>query len=215
MFSADYLNTGGLYCCLVAASLALSPSRTAAHGGVYLEEDLCVIQIEVFEAHFKVYQPRVRQHEEFCEDLPEVDETVFVLEYANSPLAQAPIDFRIIKDVTGLGRFARLEDVERIEDLDAATVFYGPPVIDPDVFTVVHHFDEPGWFIGIVTAKHPTLGKTYTAVFPFEVGFTGLGYLPLFGGLIILAQLGYWLMTGQLTRWRERWWRRSGASAGT
>ena len=193
-----------LACGLAVCCIAAAP-EVEAHGGVVLEEDICVIQIEVFRAHFKVYQPRVRQHEEFCEDLPEVDETVFVMEYAHSSLAESPIDFRIIKDVTGLERFARLEDVQQIEDLDAATVFYQAPVVDPDVFTVVHRFEEPGWFIGIVTAEHPTLGKTYTAMFPFEVGFSGFGYLPIFAGLIILAQLYYLFTTGLLSRWRNRW----------
>lgn len=202
-----------LFCCLTAGWLVGGASDVRAHGGVILEEDLCVIQIEVFRAHFKVYQPRVREHEEFCEDLPEVAETVFVMEYAHSSLAEVPIEFRIIRDVTGLERFARMEDVRQIEDLDAATVFYQPPVLDPDVFTVVHRFDEPGWFIGIVTAEHPTLGKTYAAMFPFEVGFSGFGYLPLFAALIVLAQLYYLFATGQLARWRERWLPRARASS--
>lgn len=179
--------------------------KANAHGGVVLEEDLCVIKIEVFSAHFKIYQPQVRQHQEFCEDLPEVAETVFVMEYAHSSLREASIEFRIIRDITGLRRFAKMENIKQINDLESATVFYQAPSLDPDIFTAVYQFDKPGWFIGIVTARHPELNKTYTAMFPFEVGFSGFGYLPLFAALITLIQIYYLFTTGQLARWKEKW----------
>ena len=190
-------------------------SQAAAHGGVVEEDDICVIKVNYLRAHFKIYQPRVSGHEQFCEDLPAATESVFVMEFMHDALQTMPIDFRIVRDVTGQGRFARLEDIEKIDDLEAATVFYRSAQIEPDVYSVVHTFENEGDFIGIVSASNTDTGEVYAAVFPFEVGFTGLGYLPLFGGLIILAQLGYWLITGQLARWRERWWRRSGASAET
>ena len=185
--------------------MACACMKASAHGGVVLEEDLCVIKIEVFSAHFKIYQPQVRQHQEFCEDLPEVAETVFVMEYAHSSLREASIEFRIIRDITGLGRFAKMENIKQIKDLESATVFYQAPSLDPDIFTAVYQFDEPGWFIGIVTAQHPGLGKTYAAMFPFEVGFAGFGYLPLFGALIIFIQIYYLFTNGQLARWKEKW----------
>ena len=74
-----------------------------------------------------------------------------------------------------------------------------------DIFTAIHQFEEPGWFIGIVTATHPELNKTYTAMFPFEVGFSGFGYLPLFVALITFLQIYYLFTTGQLTRWKDKW----------
>ena len=91
------------------------PTKIYAHGGVVLEEDICVIKIEIFSAHFRIYQPKARQHQEFCEDIPEVDETVFVMEYEHSSLSQTPIEFRIIKDVTELGRYAKMKNVEEIK----------------------------------------------------------------------------------------------------
>ncbi len=181
------------------------PTKIYAHGGVVLEEDICVIKIEIFSAHFRIYQPKARQHQEFCEDIPEVDETVFVMEYEHSSLSQTPIEFRIIKDVTELGRYAKMKNVEEIKNLDSVTVFYQPPKLDPDIFTAIHQFEEPGWFIGIVTATHPELNKTYTAMFPFEVGFSGFGYLPLFVALITFLQIYYLFTTGQLTRWKDKW----------
>ena len=120
-------------------------------------------------------------------------------------LGAAPIEFRIIRNVTGLGLFAGVEDVARLDDLDAVTVFHQRPIIEPDVYSIVHRFDAPGEFIGIVSARYPDTGKIYSAVFPFEVGFTGFGFWPLIISVLILVQINYWLMTGRLSRWRQRW----------
>jgi len=116
-------------------------------------------------------------------------------------LQTMPIDFRIVRDVTGKGRFARMEDIEEIDDLDAATVFYQPALLEPDVYSVVHTFENEGDFIGIVSATNADTGEVYAAVFPFEVGFTGWGYWPLFIGLLVLIQIQYLAMSGRLKRW--------------
>ncbi len=173
----------------------------AAHGGVVQEDDLCVIKIKFLRAHFKVYQPRVSGHKQFCEDLPVASESVFIMEYEHDALASMLIDFRIIRDITGKGRFARMEDIQQVDDLDSATVFYQPAVTEPDVFAVMHNFAEEGDFIGIVTATEPNTNKVYAAAFPFEVGFTGIGYLPFFIVLLLVLQLQYLIMSGRLKRW--------------
>jgi hypothetical protein len=191
-----------LYCWAAMFALTVVADEARAHGGVAVVEDICAIQIGVFKAHFKAYEPREHRHQEFCEDLPDAAETVFVMEYLHGNFAATPIEFRIIKDVTGHGRYASLQDVEKIPNLDRATVLYQPPTVRPDVFTAVYNFTEPGWYIGIVKVKHPTLDKVYTAVFPFKVGFTGFGPWVLLAGVAVLAQLGYWLSGGQLARWR-------------
>lgn len=180
---------------------ALLPQTAGAHGGVVEEEDLCIIKVNYLRAHFKVYQPRVSGHEQFCEDLPVASESVFVMEYQHDALRSMPIDFRIIRDVTGKGRFARMEDIEEIDDLDSVTVFYQAALTEPDVFSVVHEFVEEGDFIGIVSATQPGTSKVYAAVFPFEVGFTGIGYWPFFIAVLLLLQLHYLVMSGRLRRW--------------
>lgn len=186
---------------LVVTMLTALQQDAVAHGGVVEEDDLCVIKVDYLRAHFKVYQPRVSGHKQFCEDLPEASESVFVMEYQHDALAGMPIDFRIIRDVTGKGRFARMEDVQQIDDLEDATVFFQPALTEPDVFTVMHDFSEEGDFIGIVSATQPDTNKVYAAVFPFEVGFTGLGYWPFFVGALVVMQLQYLLMSGRLRRW--------------
>ena len=187
----------------LAAVLLLAICHLAhGHGGVVEEEDICVIRISYLKAHFKIFQPLIDGHDEYCEDLPNATESIFVMEYLHDELQRVPIDFRIIRNVTGKGRFARWEDVVGIEDLDRVTVFYQPPVIEPDVFTVIHNFDEEGDFIGVVTASPASDDRMHIAVFPFEVGFTGFGYWPFVVGAVLLIQLQYLFMSGRIAKWR-------------
>lgn len=188
---------------LVLICLVLVGQGAQAHGGVVEEEDLCVIKVNYLRGHFKIYQPLVDGHQEYCEDLPNATESVFVMEYLHAAFSEAAVDFRIIRDVTGKGRFARWEDVAAIEDLDKATVFYREATVEPDVFTVIHDFAEEGDYIGIVTANVDGDEKIYRAVFPFEVGFTGLGYWPFFVALLLIIQVQYLIMSGRLARWRQ------------
>lgn len=181
--------------CLLAA---MAPGA-AAHGGVVLDDDVCRIEVGYLEGHFKIYLPRITGHQEYCEDLPEAGETLFVMEYRHGGLAQAPVDFRIVRNTTGLGRFTRPGDIAGL-DLDPLTVFHQPASVDPDVFTAVHTFAAPGEYVGIVTAHPPSAEKVYTAVFPFSVGFTGFGYWPWFGAFVVFLLGNVWLMRGRMPR---------------
>ena len=187
----DSLYSIGRYLGAALFLLILSPDGEA-HGSVTLENDLCVIQIGFYQAHFKIYLPRVSAHREYCEDIPWGREAVFVMEYTHGDLGNVPMDFRIIRDVTGMGRFATRDDVLQIEDMDAVTLFYQPPQLSPDVYTVMHEFEERGQYLGIMTAPHPEGKEQYVAVFPFKVGYTRLGLLPLFLMLLLAVQGSYW-----------------------
>jgi len=178
--------------------------QSYAHGGVVEEADLCVIKIGYMKAHFKIYQPLADGQAEYCEDLPNATESIFVMEFLHDELRSIPIDFRIIHDVTGKGRFASWEDVAAIEDLDGATVLHRPATVEPDVFTAMYDFTEEGDYIGIVTVTANAGERVHIAVFPFEVGYTGFGYWPLVVGMLLLIELIYLYMSGRLARW----WRR-------
>jgi hypothetical protein len=190
----------GIFLCLVQVLLC---SDLLAHGSITAEGDLCVIRIGFYTAHFKVFQPDTSQEKEFCEDLPATGSSIFVMEYLHKSLAEVPIEFRIIRDISGLGRFTRLEDVAKIDDLDAVTVFHQTPVIESRVFNVLHDFTEEGNFVGIVTIKHPETEQYYSAVFPFHVGARAWGYLPLFAVIAILSHLSYLFFSGGYRRWRR------------
>jgi hypothetical protein len=185
---------------LIVVCLMLITQKSVAHGSVGADGDLCMIQIGYLKAHFKIYLPRRYQREEFCEDLPEAAESLFVMEYGHDGLKEMLIDFRIIRDVTGLGKFTRQSDVEKIDDLEAATVFYQAARVEPDVYTAVQQFEETGWYIGIVTAVTKDQSQRYTAVFPFEVGFTGFGYWTVFVLLSIFILVSYLYTSGSFRR---------------
>ncbi|MEX0975990.1 MAG: hypothetical protein WDZ50_02700 [Woeseia sp.] len=188
-----------LLCCLLFIA-----ETSAAHGSVAADDDLCIIEIGYYRAHFKIYLPSERQHREYCEDLPTAGESVFVMEYVHSGLSEVPIDFRIVRNVTGQGRFTRLHDIEQIRDLDEITVFHHAAAIQTDVFTVLHDFESAGRFVGIVTVQQPDNRNVYTAVFPFDVGFTGFGFWPLFILAVLALHLNYLRMSGWFARPR-RW----------
>ena len=189
---------------ILTAAACLSSTAAQAHGSVTPDADLCIIRIGYFKAHFKVYLPDTHRHRDFCEDLPAIGNSIFVMEYEHDGLAEVPIDFRIIRNVTGQGRFTNRDHVAAIADLDAVTVYHHPPALQADVFTVAHSFSEAGEFVGIVTVQRPDGDGDYTAVFPFEAGYTGLGYWPwIIAGLIAL-QLNYLWMSGRFARFRKR-----------
>lgn len=131
----------------------------------------CIIRMDFYSAHFSIFQPQTRAHREFCEDLPDVTESVFVLEYRHDSLREVPIEFRIIRNTSELGRFVRWQDIEAMGDLTPVTVFYEyvSPRAD-GVLSVVHRFADAGEYVGIVSAPHPSLDRMYHAVFPFSVG---------------------------------------------
>lgn len=171
--------------------LPFLPSATLGHGSVSPDDDFCIIQIGFYRAHFKIYQPESSGRREFCEDLPRTGEAIFIMEYMHQQLGNVLLDFRIIRNVTGQGRFANLDDVEQIADLEAVTVFYREPATEPGVYTVQYDFEERGDYLGIVTIRNSEQEVLYAAVFPFRVGFPGLGLLPLFLLLALAAHLAY------------------------
>jgi hypothetical protein len=122
-----------------------------------------------------------------------------VLDYLHDSLDEVPVDFRIIRNATGLGSFAQPQDVEAL-DVDRHTVFYRPPTVEVDAsYQVSYVFEQPGDYIGIVTAGHPTKDKSYTAIFPFSVGLGGFPYRWVGAGvaLILVAGLVFlWLRPG-------------------
>lgn len=172
---------------------------------MFLEEDVCIIEIGFYKAHFTIYQPQISKHKEFCEDIPTTGESIFVMEFMHDGLQELEIDFRIIKDTQKLGRFAKFEDIEKIKNIHLHTILYQPPASYPDgVYLAQYDFDEKEYYIGIVTAKHPDQAKIYTAVFPFQVGGRKWGYIPAIIALAVFLQLNYWLMNGGYCFLREK-----------
>ena len=181
---------------MCAALLMLAPIRLLAAGAVVGEPGSCFIEIGIYTAHFTVYQPDSSGNEEFCEDLPEIGNTLFVLDYLHGSLDEVPVEFRIIRDVEDWGIFARWDNVRAIEDIDARTVFLQPGTIAGEKrLEVEHDFLEAGGYIGIVSAPHPSKDLAYHAVFPFQVA--RLNLLPWVMALAAVLSVGWYL-------WREQ-----------
>ena len=157
--------------CLLLLILATLPSSASAGGGVVMEGDKCTMHIDFYSARFTAYQPETQGNQEFCEDLPDTGLTLFALDYLHPSLKEVPVDFRIIRNTTDQGRFAVWDDVAKLGDLQPLTVFYQAPTVEGDAsLQLEYEFTEPGEYIGIVTAGHPSNDNVYRSVFPFEVG---------------------------------------------
>ena len=183
----------------------LNSNSSFSHGGVAFEEDLCVITINFMQAHFTVFQPEVSQNEEFCEDIPSATTSVFVMEYLHHLLQEMYIDFRIVRDINNVGQYASWEDIEGLDDLEAATVFYQPPTIeDGGYYRASYAFEERGTYIGVVTAEHPTEDRNYNAVFYFQVGGRDWGTIPYFIALLLIVQGGYWYSSGGYKKYKAK-----------
>lgn len=171
----------------IAMLLTWMANVAFGHGGVSVEDDMCIMQIGPYRAHFTGYQPERRATQEFCEDIPDVGRVIFAIDFISDELRSMPTDFRIIKDVNNIGIRATYEDLGTKQDIERATVLYRPPEsISTGTFTVTHAFPEKGHFIGIVSARHPETGKEFISVFPFAVGIFRWGTILTRIGLIIV-----------------------------
>lgn len=144
-----------------------------AHGGVSLEDDLCVLSLGNYKMHFTGYQPEQSGAEEFCEDIPGIGTAVIVLDAIDEALRGIPLEVRILRDERDLGNDARLEELGGAEAIAAATVAHLPSAVHPTgSSTLKYRFEAPGRFIGYIRAE-PTVGGPIEAVFPFAVGSGG------------------------------------------
>lgn len=156
---------------LAFMTMLFCPSLLHAHGSVVDAADGCAIELDFYRAHFNIYQPERSGHQSYCEDIPVAADTLFVMEYQHNAMREVPIEFRIIRNDSPLGRFVRWSDIQQIEDIDAITAYYQSAPPRPDgVLTIQHSFNMEGDYVGIVSAPHPDGSPTYHAVFPFHVG---------------------------------------------
>jgi hypothetical protein len=155
---------------VLVASAACVPAQTHAHGGVSVEDDICLMKLGKYRSHFTGYQPERRSTQEFCEDIPEVGKVVMVMDFMSDELRTMQTDFRIIRDVKKIGRSATEADLGTNAEVEQATVYYKPPELHPHgTLSASHQFPEGGQFIGIVTATSED-GQRFISVFPFSVG---------------------------------------------
>lgn len=153
-----------------ALVLSILAGRVQAHGGVSVQEDVCIMKLGDLRSHFTGYIPEARSTQEFCEDIPETGTVIMVMDFMSDELRGMDVDFRIVRDVKEIGRTATFGDLGGPDAIQKATVYYLDPQKYPHgTLSAKHRFDEPGMFVGIVTARD-SAGQVRTSVFPFSVG---------------------------------------------
>ncbi len=185
----------GVGLAVAVLALLLAPRLSLAHGGVSMDEDVCLIQIGRYKAHFTGYLPERRATQEFCEDIPAIGHAVFVIDFISDELREMDFDFRIVRDVNNIGITATYEDLGGEKAIEDATVFYEPMRHYPSgVINVEHAFAGKGGFVGIINAKHAATGLAYRSVFPFRVGrIDYLRYVLYFAAVILGCGLVIWV----------------------
>ncbi len=164
--------------------VSLLPTGAAAHGGVKLEQDECVMQLGPNTLHFIGYQ-RSGEEQEFCQDIAQTGPTVIALSAVSPELRDMAIGVRIVKDVGEANEKA---------NLDAITILnMEPKVYRNGVLTLEHDFRDAGHYVALVTVRDD-LGNEWVTRFPFGVGLYtfwgmleyilyGVGFISLIGAM--------------------------------
>ena len=189
---AKTIGIGGLMLVMAALALALPSGSAWAHGGVSMEDDLCVLQIGPYRMHFTGYQPEQAQSEEFCEDIPYEGKAIIVMDHIDKILRDMPTDFRVVKDVKNLGVTAQYEQMGTPEEIEAATIYYDNHRLYPRGTKQFELDFGKGSFIGVVTIKDERMGKEHISIFPFSVGYGTFNTAIRWGmfGLVALLLMG-------------------------
>ena len=155
---------------IVAAAVAgVQPAE--AHGRLGAAEGRCRLFIGPDIMNFTGYLPEASKNE-FCEDIPATGPMIMVLDEEQEELRDMKVELRIVKDVGG-------EEKEN-ENLQAVTVAYREPKTYPTgTINFEHNFEEPGYFVGIVTVTGDH-GERWVSRFPFSVGKSFMRDLPVY-----------------------------------
>ena len=178
--------------------LSVVSGQAYAHGGVSLEDDLCIMRIGQYRAHFTGYQPRARASQEFCEDIPELGEAIIVLDFLDPALRNMDIDFEVITDPSGKGAKAQLADIEaaleagthQLHKISAGRYPAGN-------FSVNLTITQPGWYVGVLTASTPDRNISEVSVFPFSVGVRDYSNLISWVVAIVILSLIFYFVSGR------------------
>lgn len=155
---------------------ALFPvSMTWAHGGASVEADKCRINVGPHLVHFTAYQPQLSGTTEFCNNIPELGNSVIVFDYEGKALRDMTVEFEVTKEPEG------------------KRIFYKEPGKAPTgTINTAINFTEPGNYLAHVTLVNE--GQKVDAHVPFSVGSAaggGLSTSTILVVLVVLVAAGY------------------------
>lgn len=135
-----------------------------AHGGVSLDQGQCIMKIGPDTMSFTGYQP-LKSRDQFCDDIPDIGQTIIVLDTQQDELRDMTIDMRVLRNV------GQKDDNENLEE--NTEVYIPGKKYKGGTLNFDHTFKEKGNFIGLVKARSDDGSKEYVSRFPFSVGTTG------------------------------------------
>ena len=187
---------------LLLLSTLLMTSVAWGHGGVSMDDDMCMMRVGTYRAHFTGYQPESRATQEFCEDIPVTSKAIFVIDFIDDELRKMEVDFRVLKDVKAIGVKAVLADLGTKAEIEKNTVFYHERKHYPrGTMSPSFEFVEQGQYIGLVTATNPETGREYTSVFPFSVGV--VNYAKIIVPIVVVILLTVAFFGIFLYKWKK------------
>ncbi len=190
-FSTRLLSIG-----LMVAAFALAfCGPAAAHGRLGAAEGRCRLFIGPDTMNFTGYLPDASKVE-FCEDIPATGHVIVALDDVQQELRDMKVEIRIVRDIGGTAK--------EEENLSAATVAYVEPrYYRTGTINFEHTFDEPGYFVGIVTAvgEH---GERWVSRFPFSVGMSFMRTLPIYLLLGAAVVAGFFIYLRHRHEWAPR-----------
>lgn len=166
--------TGGMRVLGIVAALLVPVSVVWAHGGASVEADTCRIEVGPHLVHFTAYQPQLTGTTEFCNDIPELGNTIIVFDYEGKALRNMTVEFEITKEPEG------------------TRIFYQAPTTNPTgTYNTAINFTDPSKYLAHVTLVNE--GQKVDAHVPFTVGGakSGLSGTTYFVIAVVLFALGY------------------------
>ncbi|MBX3616229.1 MAG: hypothetical protein KF839_03595 [Nitrosomonas sp.] len=82
---------------VIILSAALYSGFAGAHGKVSLETDSCIRNISGSMIHLSTYQPQHDPEAEYCTEIPQEGETLWVLDLVDQALRDMPIGIKIVR----------------------------------------------------------------------------------------------------------------------
>jgi hypothetical protein len=173
---------------LLTLAAVLSPSLTAAHGNVSIEEDTCVRRIGGNMVHFSAYQPQIEPKAQYCTDIPDVGDTFLVVDLVDPSLRTLLVGVKIIRGVN-----------ENEQD-EAKTVAYWKPASHPDGVVRGEAKLDKGLYKLVITAEGLSPSSYLLRVQQVDYSKLGRAALGPLALLLVLGIVGYELSKSSRVR---------------